>query len=754
MMVQTNKVMGDIWGGLAAMLVALPSAIAFGVVSFTPLGSAYLGVGAMAGVMGTVVLGLVVSIVGGAPRLITAPCAPAAAVLSALTAELLAGRHGLAQLPPEQVLLLVAVVGLLSGGMQILFGVLGGGKVIKFIPYPVVSGYLSGVGVLIFLSQIPKLLGWPKGTDLWSGLSHPSLWQWTGIAVGLVTIAGMSLAPRITKAVPAPIIGLLAGISAYFAAGLWQPALYQLVGNPLLIGPISVDFPAMVTGMQERWNAVGRMSPTDVAAIVVPALTLSVLLSIDTLKTCVVVDALTRSRHNSNRTLIGQGIGNLLTAVVGGMPGAGTMGATLVSINSGGQTRLSGLLEGLFSLVVLLLFASLIGWVPIAALAGVLMVVAYRMFDWHSLYLLKHRSTLLDFLVIASVVVVAVGFNLIAAAGAGIGFAVVLFFRDQVHTSVLRRRRYGDQVSSKHIRLNEEKEILSTTGKLSTICELQGNLFFGTTDKLFTSLEQDIKTCRFLILDLRHVQSVDFTAIHMLEQIGAMLRDRDAYLILSDLPSQLPTGLDLGAYFEQTGLLSHGQNIKLFPYLDLAMEWVEDQLIEENRKGLADEQRPLALNEIPILRGLLNPSSLAILATSAEERSLAAGEKLFSCGDKGDEIFLIRRGQIRIMLPAQGDKGMTLAIFGRGNFFGEMVFLDLHHRPADAVDDVPLDLHHRSTDAVADVPTDLFVISRKNFDKVVRNSPELGYRFIFRLARALSNRLRFTSAELRELKEL
>ncbi|MBF0342469.1 MAG: SLC26A/SulP transporter family protein [Magnetococcales bacterium] len=748
-----NRIMGDVWGGLAAMLVALPSAIAYGVVSFTPLGSAYLGVGAMAGVIGTVVLGLVAPMIGGAPRLITAPCAPAAAVLSALIGELLAGRPGVGAITPEQVLLLVAIVGLLSGGLQVLFGVVGGGKVIKFIPYPVVSGYLSGVGVLIFLSQVPKLLGWPKGTAPLQGLLDPSLWQWSGIVVGVVTIVGMTQAGRITKTVPAPIIGLLAGMTTYFLIGLGKPELYQLINNKLLIGPIAVDFQAMSAGMHDRWNAMGQMSLKDFAAILLPAVTLSVLLSIDTLKTCVVVDALTLSRHDSNRTLIGQGVGNLLTAAVGGMPGAGTMGATLVSIHSGGQTRFSGLLEGVFSLVVLLLFASLIGWVPIAALAGILMVVGYRMFDWHSLTMIRHRSTLLDFFVIAAVVVVAVAFNLIAAAGAGIGFAVILFLREQVRSSVVRRKRLGNQVSSKHNRLRQERDILTEGGKACTICELQGSLFFGTTDQLFTSVESDIKTCRFLILDLRHVQSVDFTAIHMLELIGAMLKDRGAYLILSDLPSHLPTGLDLIRYFEQTGLLNQAAHIKTFPYLDSAMEWVEEQLIEEHREQLVARERLLGLSEISLLQGLLDEKSLAIFAMSVEERSLAPGEKVFSYGDPGDEIFFIRRGQIRIMIPGQGDKGMTLAIFSRGDFFGEMVFLDLHHRSTDAVTDL-VDLHNRSTDAVAEVPTELYVISRRRFDQVVENYPELGFRVIFRLARALSFRLRLTSSELRELKEL
>ncbi|MBF0261126.1 MAG: SLC26A/SulP transporter family protein [Magnetococcales bacterium] len=737
-MATTNKLAGDIWGGLAAMLVALPSAIAYGVVSFTPLGGTYLGVGAMAGVIGTVVLGLVAPAIGGAPRLITAPCAPAAAVISALCVELLAGNHNLSALAPEQVLLLIAIVGLLSGTLQVLFGVLGGGKVIKFIPYPVVSGYLSGVGVLIFLSQIPKLFGLPKGIPVMQALVDPSHWQWTGIIVGIVTIIGMSQAARITKVIPAPIIGLMAGMITYFVMGLARPELLQLADNKLLIGPIDVDFAAMGHGMEERWNAVGKMGFKDFAAILVPAITLSVLLSIDTLKTCVVVDALTRSRHDSNRTLIGQGIGNLLTAVVGGMPGAGTMGATLVSINSGGQTRLSGLLEGLFSLIVLLLFAKMIGWVPIAALAGILMVVAYRMFDWHSFALLKQRTTMLDFFVILAVVVVAVAFNLIAAAAAGIGFAVVLFLREQVRSSVVRRRRHGDRVSSKRVRLLEEKEILAANGTVSTIVELQGNLFFGTTDQLFTSLEADIKSCRFLILDMRHVQSVDFTGIHMLTQIGAMLKERDAYLMFSELPTSLPTGLDLSTYFEQTGLLSHGDNIKLYPDLDAAMEWVEDFLIEENRKLKAGETRMLNLNDIPLLRGLLDEESLAILSSSTEERTYGAGEMVFSRGDEGDEIFLIRRGQVRMMLPFPSGKSLTLAVFGRGHFFGDMAFLDRGHR---------------STDAVVDVPSELYIISRKRFEEVAKSHPVLGHHFFSRLARALSHRLRYANTELMALKD-
>ncbi|MBF0322249.1 MAG: SulP family inorganic anion transporter, partial [Magnetococcales bacterium] len=549
---RSGSISGEIWGGMSATLVALPSAIAYGVAAYADLGRDYIAYGAMSGLLGTVVLGLVASTLGGAPRLITAPCAPAAAVLAALTSRLLAGEIAVpGPFPPERVLLLLTMVGLLAAVFQFFYGALGGGRVIKYIPFPVVSGYLSGVGIIIFLSQIPKLMGFPKGIDPWKGFLDPTLWNKTGILVGVVTILGMTLGPRLTKAIPAPILGLFAGLLTYFALSLHNPSLRHMAGNVLLIGPITFDVNTVTTGISDRWSAMGQFRFADIAALLVPALTLSVLLSIDTLKTCVIVDAVTRSRHQSNRELVAQGIGNLATNILGGMPGAGTMGATLVNISSGGSTRISGILEGGFSLAVLLLFSTLIGWVPVSALAGILMVVAFRMFDWHSFYLLRQRSTLLDFFVIAAVIVVAVRFNLIAASGTGVALAVILFLREQVKSSVVRRRLTGLQISSKRSRIPEEKEILNSQGQSIVIYELQGSLFFGTTDQLYTRLEPDIPHCNFLVLDMRNVRSADLTAVHMLEHIQGMLLERGASLVFSDLPSSTLTGRDLGTYFTQ-----------------------------------------------------------------------------------------------------------------------------------------------------------------------------------------------------------
>ena len=722
------------------MLVALPSAIAYGVSIYTVLGPDFVKHGVTAGILGAIAIGLLAPVLGGAPRLISAPCGPAAAILSALAIGLVAGKQGnLGPVTPEKVLVLLSLVALMAGGLQLLYGVIGGGRLIKFIPYPVVAGYLSGVGVIIFLSQVPKFLGLAKNVDSWEGLCSPDKWKWQGITVGIVTIVGILVAPKVTKAVPATIIGLGAGILAYFGLGLAYPELFSLDHNPLVIGPLGGSVGSIFSALGERWKALGVLQISDLQALIGPALTLSVLLSIDTLKTCVVVDALTRSRHNSNRELIGQGVGNLASAFIGGMPGAGTMGATLVNVNSGGKTRASGVIEGVLVLAVFLLFGNLIAWVPIAALAGLLFVVAFRMFDWESFHLLKSRATVLDFCVIAAVVVVAVKVSLIAASATGLGLAILLFMREQIRGSVIRRKTYGNRTSSKKNRLPVEHAALEKFGSLTVVCELQGSLFFGTTDQLFTELEPDLTRCRHLILDMRRVQSVDFTAAHLLEQIEGILKERGGFLLFSGLPVSLPTGQNLQAYFDLLGVMKANENVKLFDTLDDALEWTEDSILEDQHLlQLEGQETPLELAEIELLREFESDQTLSALKLCVEERSVPAGQTIFQRGDVGDELFLIRRGVVRIQLPLEGGKHYNVAYFGRGNFFGEMAFLDRGTR---------------SANAVATTDTDLFVISRNRFNELSRPYPLLGVKLFARLARALAVRLRRADGELRALHE-
>ena len=516
---------GDFWGGLAAMLVALPSAIAFGVTIYAPLGGSYAAYGALAGILGATALGLVSPALGGTQRLITAPCAPAAAVLAAFAIEFMqAGTSS------ESILFLLVAVGLLAGALQVTYGAMGLGRLIKYMPYPVVSGYLSGVGLIIIGSQVPKLLGVPKELHFWQALATPSAWQWQGVVVGIVTVLVMVGAPRVTKLVPAAILALVAGVGTYFGLGLVDGQLLVLEGNRLVIGPMGGGG-SFTEAFAGRIDAVKGLDMSQMKALLVPALTLSVLLSIDTLKTCVVLDALTRSRHNSNRELIGQGLGNLASGIVGGIPGAGTMGATLVNMSSGAASRLSGVMEGVLALVAFLLLASLIAWVPVAALAAILIVIGVRMIDRHSLSvpevapydprLRRHRRR---------------------------GRRGPVRWPDPrigcrhcagdlpVHprageSSILRRKIYGNQSFSKQVRLQDEMEILAALGDQAVIFELQGSLFFGTTDQLYTLLEPELKTRKYIVLDMRRVQTIDVTAAHILDQIRDMMAEKDGFLV-------------------------------------------------------------------------------------------------------------------------------------------------------------------------------------------------------------------------------
>jgi SulP family sulfate permease len=722
---------GDVWGGLSAMLVALPSAIAFGVTIFAPFGAALAAHGAVAGVMGATALGLVAPAVGGTKRLITAPCAPAAAVLSALAWEL--QRQGVA---PEAAVFMLLAVGLLCGVFQIAFGALGLGRLIKYMPYPVVSGYLTGVGLLIVAGQTPKLLGAPKDANGWKALATPALWQWDGILVGVLTMAAMLAAPRLTKTVPAPVLGLAAGLATYFGLAVANPSLRSLEGNHLVVGPIAVSGAGALGEALGRWRHAFNLAPGQLAGLVTPALTLAVLLSIDTLKTCLIVDALTRSRHNSNRELTGQGCGNLAAALAGGIPGAGTMGATLVNISSGAQTQRSGVLAGGFALLGLLLLGPLLAWIPVAALAGILIVIGGRMLDVNSLHLLRQRSTLLDFSVIAAVVVVALGVGLIAASGAGLALAIMLFVREQTGGSVVRGRVYGNQIFSKQVRLPQEMEVLERRGDRSVVYQLQGSLFFGTTDQLFTALEADVKTRQYLILDMRRVQSVDVTAAHMLDQIGDALAERGAFLIFSHFPRRAPTGKDMERYLKQAGLTVAERHLLIFAHLDEALEWVEDQILAEERVARPPEAL-LELRDIDLFQRR-KEETLAALERCMDQRSFKAGERIFAQGEAGDEMFLIRRGAVRITLPLEGNERQHVATFGRGDFFGEMTFLDR----------VP-----RSADAVAWTDTDLFALSRARFDALAEDHKRLGMNLLEGIARALSLRLRRANTELRAYHE-
>ncbi|MDT8989887.1 SulP family inorganic anion transporter [Curvibacter sp. APW13] len=728
---------GDFWGGLAAMLVALPSAIAFGVTIFSPLGGAYAAYGALAGILGVTALGLVAPAMGGTQRLITAPCAPAAAVLSAFAIEFM--RTGAT---PQTVLFLLMAIGLLSGALQVLYGTIGLGRLIKYMPYPVVSGYLSGVGLIIIGSQLPKLLGVPGGQGFWQALVHVDGWQWQAIVVGLVTAGTMVGGPRLTQRVPAVILALGAGMLSYFGLGLIDPALLVVEGNALIVGPMGGGAGGSAGGFAEafagRLASVQGIDLAQLHSLLVPALTLSVLLSIDTLKTCVVLDAMTRTRHNSNRELVGQGLGNLASGLVGGIPGAGTMGATLVNMSSGAVSRLSGVMEGALALLAFLLLGRLIAWVPIAALAAILIVIGVRMIDRHSFALVKTRHTVLDFVVILAVVGVALFVGLIPASGTGIALAILLFIREQLGASIVRRKILGNQSFSKRTRPEDEMRILAAEGGQAVIIELQGSLFFGTTDQLYSVLEDEIKTRKYIVLDMRRVQTIDITAAHLLEQVRDMMSEKNGFLVYSHLPTRLPSGQNMQQYVNQTGLAPYKSAARVFDDIDEAKGWIENRILKEVAGRLNDvpakevEEAPLQLHEFELFKAR-KEDTLIELDALLVRASHAKGERIFSRGDPGGQLFLVRKGLVHFSIPLGSGQVRSLNMCGRGAFFGELTFLDGGTHSVDAT-------------AFSDV--ELFVLSRSAFDAFAEQHRKAALKLIEGLASTLTIRVRHLTGEV------
>ncbi|MEZ7913054.1 MAG: SulP family inorganic anion transporter [Propionivibrio sp.] len=723
---------GDFWGGGAAMLVALPAAVAYGVTAYAALGPQYTAFGALAGLFGAIALGLLAPTFGGTDRLISAPCAPAAAVLAAFAFEFV--HQGVA---PPVVVLLMTVLGILSGAIQLLIGFLGVGRLIKYIPYPVVSGYLSGVGLVIIGSQLPKLMGVPDGVAWFSALLSPALWDWRALAVGGATAGVMLLAPRLTRAVPGTVLGLLAGALTYGGLAVGDPSLRTLEGNGLVIGELGASGAGYLELIAQRWREIGELRLVQVGNLVGSALTLAALLSIDTLKTSVVLDQMTRTRHDPDRELAAQGFANVVAATVGGMPGAGTMGASLVNLSSGAQTRISGIVEGALTLVAGLLLGAFVAWIPVAALGGVLIVVALRMIDTDPLRFLESRSTVLDFSVVLVVIGVALFVGLIAASAAGVVLSVVLFLREQVGGNVVRRKSLVSRRSSTWYRPEDELRILEARGDAAVIYELQGSLFFGTARQLYLTLEPDLLRVDFLILDFKRVQSLDVTAAHMLKQVRDVLAEREAPLLLSSVRETLPNGRNLREFLELSGVIDESGTVLVMPSLESAIEWVEERLLGEVSRD--DTQLPpLELHEIELFKGSRD-DTMADLRACLEERIYLAGETIYRRGDSDANLYLLRGGEVKIMgYVGNSTRQYHIATFGRGEFFGGLAFLD--HRP-------------RGNDAVAARDCALYVLSLEKFNFLAEEHKRIAFMIVSKLARTLAIRLRHTDEELTLLQE-
>ncbi|AUM01268.1 SulP family inorganic anion transporter [Pseudothauera hydrothermalis] len=466
---------GDLFGGLTAGVVALPLALAFGVAS---------GAGAAAGLYGAIALGLVAALCGGTRMQISGPTGPMTVVFAS---TLVAVGGDLA----------LAMAAVLIGGLgQVLLGAVKAGALVRFIPYPVVSGFMSGIGVIIILLQIAPLVGaQPQSAPLKAALALPATLaavNGQALLLGILTlIVVFGMPMRISRIVPAPLVALIAMTLLSVGAGFQVP----------VIGEIPLGLPELV---------VPQFSMDSWTTVLVLGATLAVLGSIDSLLTSLVADSITRTRHDPNRELLGQGLGNMLCAFVGGLPGAGATMRTVVNIKAGGSGRLSGVVHALFLLAMLLGAAPLAEQIPLAVLAGILIKVGADILDYRLLRLVR-TAPRSDLSVMTVVFVLTVFVDLIVAVGAGVVLSMGLIIHQLI-----------GQASFKV--WPEDEAAVPTAGPGSTmrdrvrVLEVAGPFFFGSTSRLLDRVDQVLGT-RAVVFDCSRVPFMDLSAVFALEEM-------------------------------------------------------------------------------------------------------------------------------------------------------------------------------------------------------------------------------------------
>lgn len=342
---------GDLFGGITAAIVALPLALAFGVAS---------GAGALAGLYGAIAVGFFAALFGGTPTQISGPTGPMTVVMAGIVLQF-AGSPGM-----------VFTVVMLAGALQILFGLARFGRFIKLVPHPVVSGFMSGIGVIVIILQLAPLLGHaaPEGSNLVKLAAFPAMLARLdpqALALGILSFSIVMLTPpRLSRWVPAPLLAILAGTLA---------GIFLLPAAPV-IGAIPAGLPSL------HLPVIGLAEVPDIVRF---ALVLAFLGSVDSLLTSLVADSMTRTRHDSNRELIGQGLGNIAAGLCGGIAGAGATMRTLVNIRSGGRSGLSGAVHALVLLLLVLAFSGAAARIPLAVLGGILLKVGIDIIDWRNL---------------------------------------------------------------------------------------------------------------------------------------------------------------------------------------------------------------------------------------------------------------------------------------------------------------------------------------------------------------------------------
>ena len=525
--------MTDLMAGIIVGIVALPLAIAFGIAS---------GVSPEKGIVTAIVAGFLISLLGGSKVQIGGPTGAFIVIIYGIIQEY--GVEGL------------MVATLMAGVLLVVLGVFRLGTVIKFIPYPIIVGFTSGIAVTIFTTQIADVFGLRFGGEAIPGdfigkwmlyARHFDTVNWWNVVVSLVSIGIIALTPKFSKKIPGSLVAIVVvTLGAYFLKLYGGVTAIDTIGDRF---SIQSQLPGAAVPALD-WEAVKNLFPV--------AVTIAVLGAIESLLSATVADGVIGDRHNSNTELIAQGVANIVSPIFGGIPATGAIARTMTNINNGGRSPVAGIVHAAVLLLILVFLMPLAKYIPMACLAGVLVVVSYNMSGWRTFKALL-RNPKADVTVLLITFFLTVIFDLTVAIEVGLLIACVLFMKRVMETTEISVIR--DEIDpnlESDLEVHEEHLMLPRGVE---VYEINGPYFFGIATKFEETMAQLGDRPKIRIIRMRRVPFIDSTGIHNLTNLCEMSQKEKIHIILSGVNEKVHAALQKSGFYELLGAENICSNI-------------------------------------------------------------------------------------------------------------------------------------------------------------------------------------------------
>ena len=718
----------DLLAGAVGSVVTLASWLTLPLLAFVALGPSAAPLGMLAGGAASLVGGFVAAVIGRSAM-------PAAGLSSATMLLFAAAVATLSTDPamqplsrPGHVAALLATISccvVLMGALQMLFGWLRLGAVAKYVPQPVLAGFMNSVAVLMVIAQLPALFG-ISGTNAEGTVPSLSSLQPATLLVGLATAAGVWLIGWRWPRAPAALLSMIFGCTLYamFAVAWPGVALGPQVG-PL---PQQLPLPDVLAPLFTA-AAAPDLFLRHAEHLIVTALALAIVGSLETVLNALATDQRVNARHDPNRELMAFGAGNVASGVFGGLPLTYQRSRAAALLTAGASSGRAATVCALMTGVLLVIGGPLIGLLPLTVLAGLMVTLAWGLVDHWSRRTVRRlptggltRDTWLDLGIVVAVFAITMWWGIVTGVVVGVLLAMILFVQS-MNRSLIRSRHQGTAQPSRRIYPPAQEEFLRPARRRIEILELEGALFFGNADTLAAQIERLEPDIAFVVLDFRRVSTLDSSGAIVLAQLEQRLAASGRRLLLAGVSAGNRHGLALRAL----GNFGKQGQQHWFPDLDRATEFAEQALL--SAIGLGTGQGLVPLDDCSLLRGL-DARRRERLKDSMPARRLQADETLFRQGDPGDALYVVTGGSITACSP--GDHGTHRYLsLSPGMMIGETALIDGRGR---------------SADAVADVASVVHVLAKDVLERIARDDPELARQITTNIAVHLSERLRSASS--------